>query len=998
MPSPSNKPFIFVASAQITGDASQTLSIRSECETVDQILTPYKAQGGCEYLLSAHNTDIYIEDVLISKEAKESLAIVHLIGNASDVEKFKFDSPSGIEQIAPDAIAEIMGSFPQLQLVIISGFRHQSFVKDLLINRVPAVLSLPAEYQSAKVAEEFYYHLLQGKSLRKTFEDINSGWELDLFFHEVELTEKNEITWEHKEYQTKEPVFTQGLTINKHKAKVLNWRLRNPLLIPITEKNELKKSAELRKAARPTIEKKAEIVDEKPKVPLKTPIAKKEKTTPVENIELVSDPVVKQQVTPKTPLRKKRTTAKVTPKRRTTLKKKANQLPPKEISQDKKEVDNKAIDAPTPEAKKKVPVLPEKPSGKRTTKKPSIDPPKKESTPTLDEPQLKELTENKALPKTGKSAKTSTDRKKRLPKLKDLPIEPKKVEEKKFEQPVNKTPKVKPEEKKADEPLADEFFKETPLKEEKKSTKLEEELYSNIPGNPASRPSNRSTRGRNTKRKRPPRKPDNLNGAESIKKTSGKSLISKRNLLIGGGIAALVLTIIAGVFLFPEIIQKAKGFIGGDTSYGIKNNPFPDNGSYNVLVLPFHQYPGCLQANDSYKNRLLKHINAMGAENGISVNARYLEVGNCEEIGSMTQNLTKNFKADLLIWGRFAFDNQMQENTLEVHSYSTNKLGENLFLAGLSHWKEDDRTNISNRIPNLIHWANGVHYMNGENFPDAIKSFKRIETNTPEEESAIYLMLNQCYNRSGQHDKAQANYEQMIALNPNDPKPYYERGSLYAQLGEHELAQADFDKVIELESDNINALISRGLLFSDMEDYDRALEDFDAVIKQNPDFSPLYCSRAQVYVKLKEYPKAMADYNRAIEIASNYAEAYYGRGVLKQKMGKYQDAIADVNEALRLKPDYKEANLFSGDLHVGKGEYDRALNAFTKIIDKTPSPEAYQKRGYVYRLLTDYGKANVDFTAAIEMNDLFEPAYFERGGYLINYQKSIKVHCWILTV
>ena len=64
---------------------------------------------------------------------------------------------------------------------------------------------------------------------------------------------------------------------------------------------------------------------------------------------------------------------------------------------------------------------------------------------------------------------------------------------------------------------------------------------------------------------------------------------------------------------------------------------------------------------------------------------------------------------------------------------------------------------------------------------------------------------------SGDSDKAFADWDQAIKLDPTDPINYYARGTAYYQAGEYDLAIADFDKAIQFGLENPGAYFYRGL-------------------------------------------------------------------------------------------------------------------------------------------------------------------------------------------
>jgi tetratricopeptide (TPR) repeat protein len=64
--------------------------------------------------------------------------------------------------------------------------------------------------------------------------------------------------------------------------------------------------------------------------------------------------------------------------------------------------------------------------------------------------------------------------------------------------------------------------------------------------------------------------------------------------------------------------------------------------------------------------------------------------------------------------------------------------------------------------------------------------------------AAAYYNLGNAYNNKKQYDRAIAEFDKAITLNPKHANAYGNRGYAYEKLGQRDKAIADFRKVIEL--------------------------------------------------------------------------------------------------------------------------------------------------------------------------------------------------------
>ena len=73
--------------------------------------------------------------------------------------------------------------------------------------------------------------------------------------------------------------------------------------------------------------------------------------------------------------------------------------------------------------------------------------------------------------------------------------------------------------------------------------------------------------------------------------------------------------------------------------------------------------------------------------------------------------------------------------------------------------------------------------------------------------------------------KAIADYNQAILLNPNYAEAYYNRGVAYDDLGEYQKAITDYNQAIRLNPNDADAYELRGANYVLLEEYQKAIAD-----------------------------------------------------------------------------------------------------------------------------------------------------------------------------
>ena len=97
------------------------------------------------------------------------------------------------------------------------------------------------------------------------------------------------------------------------------------------------------------------------------------------------------------------------------------------------------------------------------------------------------------------------------------------------------------------------------------------------------------------------------------------------------------------------------------------------------------------------------------------------------------------------------------------------------------------------------------------------------------------------------------------------------RGVAYRAKGDHDRAIADYDEAIRLDPKDAVAYSNRGIAYKDKGDYDRAIADYNEAIGLDPKNAVAYNNRGVAYNAKGDPDRAIADYNEAIRLDPKYA-------------------------------------------------------------------------------------------------------------------------------
>jgi Trypsin-like peptidase domain/Tetratricopeptide repeat len=154
--------------------------------------------------------------------------------------------------------------------------------------------------------------------------------------------------------------------------------------------------------------------------------------------------------------------------------------------------------------------------------------------------------------------------------------------------------------------------------------------------------------------------------------------------------------------------------------------------------------------------------------------------------------------------------------------------------------------------------------------------------------------------QKGDYRGAIADYDRVLAMNPNFGEVYFRRGIARSLLKNWQGAEADYTRAIEIEPGYSEAYLHRGNMRNILTNWRGAKSDFDAAIALNPNILPAYVGRGISLCELNDCQGGIEDYNRVIARDRSSAEAYLHRGFAYQRLGSIKETIDNYTTAADL--------------------------------------------------------------------------------------------------
>jgi len=215
------------------------------------------------------------------------------------------------------------------------------------------------------------------------------------------------------------------------------------------------------------------------------------------------------------------------------------------------------------------------------------------------------------------------------------------------------------------------------------------------------------------------------------------------------------------------------------------------------------------------------------------------------------------------------------------------------------------------------------------------------------------------YQFKNDFDRALADYNQSISLDPHKVIAYINRGEIYYDKRDYDRAIAEYSQSINLVANNAIAFFHRAHAYEAIGNYDLAMADYDQAIRLVPTYAVVFLERGTLYARRQACQRAIMDFNEAIRLNAALYNAFINRGFCSFELGKMADAENDFAQATKLNPKNPYLSLWLYLAHIKMGRTDLSeLSAISANLDLREWPGPVIKL-YLGRTTEDQVMASV---------------------------------------
>jgi serine/threonine protein kinase/Flp pilus assembly protein TadD len=234
------------------------------------------------------------------------------------------------------------------------------------------------------------------------------------------------------------------------------------------------------------------------------------------------------------------------------------------------------------------------------------------------------------------------------------------------------------------------------------------------------------------------------------------------------------------------------------------------------------------------------------------------------------------------------------------------------------------------------------------------------------------LLLGICYDGLSRDLEARACYTTSIALWPEFPWTYFNRGLVYLRQNDFSSARADFDRVVRLRPDFAEVYMNRALAWQGMKDYAAAIGDLTHALELGAPYTRIYFMLARVRGLAGDKVGAQRDFAEGLRREPTDEKSWIARGVARLA-NDLPGALADFEKAAELNP--RSLAALQNQAHVLSklGRNEQAARVMDREIALYPDyVPARAGRGVLRARLRQREAAHADADAALARD--FGPA------------------------
>jgi tetratricopeptide (TPR) repeat protein len=211
-----------------------------------------------------------------------------------------------------------------------------------------------------------------------------------------------------------------------------------------------------------------------------------------------------------------------------------------------------------------------------------------------------------------------------------------------------------------------------------------------------------------------------------------------------------------------------------------------------------------------------------------------------------------------------------------------------------------------------------------------------------EERLASHMQKGKNYFAEGNLDKARIELKNVLQIDPKHGEAYFVSGQIEEQQRNVQKAYANYQKAVDLDPANVAAIARLGNIYLFAGDLAQAEKSADSALGKKPDDPAGLTLRAAVLARKKDFGGAVDMARRVIKLDPGYSDAYGLLAGIYSNQGKSADAIGVLEQGVKANPSKGDLRLALVAMALSQNAPEKAVQQYRELIALEPKNRDYR--------------------------------------------------------
>lgn len=270
------------------------------------------------------------------------------------------------------------------------------------------------------------------------------------------------------------------------------------------------------------------------------------------------------------------------------------------------------------------------------------------------------------------------------------------------------------------------------------------------------------------------------------------------------------------------------------------------------------------------------------------------------------------------------------------------------------------------------HYTAGQH----EEVVKLAKLFLKEYPNTPD----VLLKLGASYSSLSEFAKARSCFDKVGELQPHDPAPWNNIGTLLKMQNKVESAIGFYEKALNADHKHFDSLKNLSFCLSELGKVEEAINYLKRALEIKPKQHELQNHLGSLSLKVNRTDEAEKAYKKSLEAKPDYNIALNNLGNIYYHRQDYIEAIRLYESAIKNDPTYGDAHNNLANVLKDMGYLDEAIHNYKKAIEYSPEKaELYSNYSVVLKDKLQLKESLEQVEKAIALKPNFHDAYWNKA-------------------